>query len=176
MIKVRKENEEVLYPIEDAVAIKRLDLQELKSLSLLNKRKRIRICAHMSPSDKLHDMLIVHGKDCYVRPHKHFSKAESLTILEGEADLILFEEDGLIRDVIRMGELSTNKDFFYRISSSIYHMLIIRSEFLTFHEATEGPFDRADTLFPKWAPEEDSDSLVDFMKSIENEIHKNIIK
>ena len=176
MIKVRKENDEVLFPIEDAVAIKRSDLQELKSLSLLNKRKRIRICAHMNPSDKLHDMLIVHGKECYVRPHKHSSKAESLTILEGEADLILFEEDGSIRDVIRMGELSTNKDFFYRISSSIYHMLIIRSEFLTFHEATEGPFDREDTLFPEWSPSEDSDSLVDFMESIESNIHNNFLK
>ena len=176
MIRVRKENDEVLFPIKEAVAITGLDLQELKSLSLLNKRKRIRICAHMNTSEKLHDMLIVHSKDCYVRPHKHATKAESITILEGEADLVLFEEDGSISSVVRMGELRTNKTFFYRISSSIYHMLIIRSEFLIFHEATEGPFDREDTIFPEWSPTEESNTLVDFIDSIENDIHNNFVK
>ena len=130
----------------------------------------------MNPSDKLHDMIIVHGKECYVRPHKHETKSESITILEGEADLILFEEDGSIRGVISMGEVKTNKAFFYRISNSIYHMLIIRSKFLTFHEATEGPFDREDTKFPEWSPTEDSDTLVDFISSIENGIRNNSLK
>ena len=171
MISVRKESDEVLYSIKEVVSIKGLDLQELKSLSLLNKRKRIRLCVHMNPSEKLHDMIIVHTKDCYVRPHKHASRAESITILEGEVDLVLFEEDGSISSVVRMGELRTNKTFFYRLSSSIYHMFIIRSEFLVFHEATEGPFNKEDTIFPKWSPPEESNILVDFIDSIESNIH-----
>jgi hypothetical protein len=32
-------------------------------------------------------------------------------------------------------------------------MLIIRSEFLVFYEATSGPFNVADTQFPSWAPD-----------------------
>ena len=173
MKNILKENDEVLYSSKDFVAINKSDLQELKNLSLLNKRKRIRLCAHMKPSEKLHDMIIIHAKDCYVRPHKHASRAESITILEGEVDLVLFEEDGSISKVIRMGELRTNKTFFYRLSSSIYHMFIIRSEFLVFHEATEGPFNKEDTIFPKWSPPEESNILVDFIDSIESNIHNN---
>ena len=173
MIGIRKENNEVLYSTKNVTAVNESDLQELKTLSLLNKRKRIRLCAHRDPSEKLHDMIIVHNKDCYVRPHKHESRAESINILEGEADLILFEDNGLITKVIRMGALHTNKIFFYRLSNSIYHMLIIRSEYLIFHEATEGPFNMKDTIFPEWSPVEESDRLVDFLDSIENNIHNN---
>ena len=176
MIGITKENDEVLYSTKNVTAVNESDLQELKTLSLLNKRKRIRLCAHRDPSEKLHDMIIVHHKDCYVRPHKHESRAESITILEGEADLILFKDDGSIIKVIRMGELRTKKVLFYRISEPIYHMLIIRSEFLTFHEATEGPFNKGDTTFPEWSPVEDSRKLIDFMDSIEKNINNNFIE
>jgi len=166
-----KENDEVLYTNKDVVAVTKYDLQKLQNLSLLNKRKRIRLCAHKKPSERLHDMIIVHSKECYVRPHMHLSRAESITILEGEVDLVIFQEDGSIREVIRMGALPTNLTFFYRLSKSIYHMLIIRSEFLVFHEATEGPFKREDTIFPEWSPPEESIILVDFINLIESKIY-----
>ena len=118
-------------------------------------------------------MIIVHNKSCYVRPHKHKNRAESITILEGEVDLVLFENDGSIAKVIRMGELHTNKIFFYRLSNSIYHMLIVRSEYLIFHEATEGPFSKNETVFPNWSPVEESDGLVDFIDSIKKNIRNN---
>ena len=57
-----------------------------------------------------------------------------------------------------------------------YHMLIIRSESLTFHEATEGPFYKEDTTFPEWSPVEDSRKLIDFMDSIEKNINNNFIE
>ena len=115
MIEIIKENDEVLYSTESVVAVNKSDLQELKKISLLNKRKRVRLCAHRNPGDKLHDMIIVHNKECYVRPHKHESRAESITILEGESDLILFKDDGSIIKVIKMGDLQTKKVLFYRL-------------------------------------------------------------
>ena len=53
-----------------------------------------------------------------------------------------------------MGDPSTEKLFYHRLNKFIYHMLIIKTEFLVFHEVTEGPFVRLDTVFPDWAPEE----------------------
>ena len=76
MIKIRKESDEVLYPRESIVAVNGLDLEKLKKLALLNTRKRIRLCAHKTPDDKLHEMIIVHTKECYVRPHKHLHRPE----------------------------------------------------------------------------------------------------
>lgn len=171
MIKMRQENAEVLYPEEDIVVISAADLKELKRLALINPRRRVRLCAHRSPNDRLHEMFIVHTRDCYVRPHKHLAKAESMAILEGEVDVVLFNENGSIRQVIPMGTPDSGKVFYQRLSDSIYHTLIIRTDFLVFHESTEGPFLRENTVFPEWAPEHD-EAAKEFVDKIDSLINK----
>lgn len=168
MINVRVESKEVFYPYDEVVLIDTVDLEEMKRLALLNPRQRIRLCAHRSPADHLHEMFIVHTKECYVRPHKHIGKAESMAILEGEVDVVLFHDDGDISEVIKMGDIASGKKFYYRMSDPINHMLLIRSEFLVFHEATEGPFLREKTVFPEWAPEENSPGMQEFIYKIES--------
>lgn len=168
MIPTHKESDEVLYPVEDVVVVESSDLAQMKQLALINPRQRIRLCTHHSPSDRLHEMFIVHTSDCYVRPHKHLGKEESMAILEGEVDVVLFHDDGTIRQVIRMGDLNSGKRFYYRLSEPTYHTLLIRSKFLVFHEITEGPFLRAHTVFPEWAPEEQSAGRRDFVARIQS--------
>ena len=172
MISVRSESAEVLYPVEDIITVTAKDLQELKRLALLNPRQRVRLCAHRSPSDSQHEMFIVHTRDCYVRPHKHLGKVESMTILEGEVDIVLFHEDGIIRKTISMGSQNSGKAFYQRLPDEICHMLIIRSEFLVFHEITEGPFVRGNTVFPEWAPAEQGGASAQFIEQIELLIKK----
>ncbi len=167
MIKVYRESAEVLYPEEDIVFVSQSDLDELKKFAQLNSRQRVRLCAHRNPGDAMHEMFIVHMRDCYVRPHKHIGRSESMSILEGEVDVVLFHEDGAIRQVIPMGAQGTGKVFYQRLSDPIYHTLIIRSEFLVFHESTEGPFQRENTVFPVWAPVEQGAGSGEFIKHIE---------
>jgi len=153
MIKVRKESDEVLYAAEDVVLVDSVDLSEFKRMALANPRKRIRLCTHNSPEDALHEMFIVHTRETYVRPHKHIDKVESFSILEGETDLVLFEDDGRIRQIIRMGTPDSGLKFYHRLTGPVYHSLLIRSEILVFHEITQGPFVRSQTAFADWAPE-----------------------
>ena len=167
MIKIRSESAEVLYPDEDIVVVASEDLKELKRLALLNPRQRVRLCAHRSPNDRLHEMFIVHTQDCYVRPHKHLQKAESMAILEGEVDVVLFHESGSIRQIIQVGAPDTGKNFYQRLPEEIYHMLIICTEFLVFHEIIEGPFLREDTVFPDWAPVRQDETSKAFLDHIE---------
>jgi cupin fold WbuC family metalloprotein len=98
-------------------------------------------------------MFIVHTKETYVRPHKHIGKAESFSVLEGEADLVLFEDDGTVRQIIRMGSPGSGQKFYHRLAAPVFHTLLIRSDILFFHEITQGPFLRGQTLFADWAPE-----------------------
>jgi cupin fold WbuC family metalloprotein len=151
-IAVRKESDEVLYTDEDVVLVNEMDLAELKQLSLLNPRRRIRLCAHRSPSADLHEMFIIHTHETYVRPHRHFGKAESFSIIEGEVDVVLFHDDGRIRQLIQMGSMGSGLPFYYRLSDPIYHTLVIRSRFLVFHEVTSGPFKREQTEYAAWSP------------------------
>jgi cupin fold WbuC family metalloprotein len=170
MINFYNESEEVLYSVNDTVFLKAEDLDELKRKALLTPRQRVRLCAHQSTEDRQHEMFIVHTRDCYVRPHKHIGKAESMTILEGEVDVVFFNEDGTILKTILMGPQNSGKIFYQRLSDAIYHTLIIQTDFLVFHEITEGPFLRGDTAFPDWAPSEQGVSSAQFIEKIKLQI------
>ena len=166
MILTHKESDEVLYPDEDIITLSILDLEELKQMAKFNPRKRIRLCAHRQPKENLHEMFIVHAKDCYVRPHKHLGKAESMSVLKGEVDVVLFDEDGRVIQLIEMGEYESGKMFYNRLCLSVYHMLLIQSEYLIFHEVTEGPFILENTVFPSWAPIEGTPNVDEYMTKI----------
>ena len=168
---IRKENAEVLYRDGDKVVTKD-NLEELKTLAIQNPRKRVRLCTHNSPEDKLHEMFIVHMRNCYIRPHKHKNKAESLSILEGEVDLVLFNDNGSIKQVVNMGSPDTGRIFYHRLSLPIYHTLIIRTDFLVFQENTEGPFLRNNTVFPDWAPVDEGLGSQKYIEKINSLISK----
>jgi len=147
-------NAEVLVSDEPFLQVSRADMQRLVSGAATNARKRMRLCAHAQVTDPLHEMLIAMAREIYVRPHKHRNKSESVHVIEGSADLIIFDDAGGISQVVRLGDYTSGLRFYYRMSGPDYHMLLIRSEMLVVHEVTNGPFNRADTIFAPWAPDE----------------------
>ena len=166
-MRIRKFSEEVLFTEDDLVAVDSNGIDFLKEQALGTARERMRICAHKDVSDTLHEMIIVHHKGAYVRPHKHLGKIESCHIIEGEVDLVVYDDDGSVIDVVRMGDYSSGKTFYHRMSESRFHTLLIRSEVLVFHEITNGPFDKSSTAFPAWAPEEgDHEGVRRFMEDL----------
>ena len=122
-----KVNDEVLYTDDPIVEIGRADIQELKQAALSNPRRRIRLCGHRDVGATLHEMLIVHTKDTYVRPHKHLNKSESFHVVEGLADIVVFDDIGNIAAVVPMGDYPSGRKFFYRLSDPCFHMLLIIS-------------------------------------------------
>lgn len=170
----RKESDEVLYSEAGILDLTGADIDQLKTAAARNPRKRIRICAHHQPEDRLHEMLIVHERSAYVRPHKHSGKTESTHVIEGTVDVILFDDEGAITRVMELGDYKSGRIFYYRMAEPVYHMLIVRSDVLVFHETTDGPFNRKDTLFPDWAPEEnDAAAVASFLGGLEESIRKN---
>lgn len=160
-------NEEVLYTTEDITKVNRNDIRLLKSKASKNRRKRIRLCVHKNAEDALHEMLIVLAKGAYVRPHKHLNKSESFHLIEGSLNIVIFDELGISKNVIHLGDYASKVDFFYRISESSYHTVIPLSDNVVFHETTNGPFRRNDTTFAKWAPtEDDTEGQELYMKSL----------
>lgn len=148
-------SEEVLVGRGDIVSVSRPDVDLLKREAQKTGRERIRLCAHQDTADRLHEMLIVHPEHAYIRPHRHVKKTESTHIVEGEVDVVVFDDEGALREVLHAGDYQSGKTFYYRMQTSSYHMLLIRTPVLVFHETTNGPFDRSDTQFPRWAPSED---------------------
>jgi cupin fold WbuC family metalloprotein len=164
---LRAQNPEVYY--SDAAIVTADDdvIAELKRIAAQNPRLRSRLCTHPDPSSGLHEMLIVHHREAYVRPHKHFGKPESFHVIEGTARVMVFEDDGKIRDVLDMAPYGQGKLCYYRMPDEVFHSILITSEWLVFHETTAGPFDPSRTAFPDWAPDgSDAEAVKSYVATI----------
>lgn len=174
-MRVRKVNDEVLVIKDEIVKVSRHDIDILKKSALRNPRKRIRLCAHRDIEDKIHEMLIMLTKDTYVRPHKHLGKSESFHVIEGSLDVVVFDDEGNIIEVVRMGDYFSGRKFYYRLSEPYYHIPLVSSDYVIFHETTNGPFRKEDTIFAPWAPEEsDNIAVKEFRKQLERDIERFI--
>ena len=162
---LRKENEEVYYADLDFISLDQENINFLIGLAKNTVRQRVRLCCHKSPQDIVHEMIIVHPRYAYVRPHMHLNKAESMIVLKGEVDYITFKEKGTIDQVISMGESRGNKPFYQSIRSESFHSLLIKSEWLVFLEITNGPFIKEDTVYADWSKQNpDEKEILDFIE------------
>ena len=168
--KLRAESAEVLYAVGGIVTVDAATVAALVHDAGQNPRRRIRLCTHTGVEDAVHEMMIVHDRSCYVRPHKHVGKSESFHVVEGEVDVVIFDDAGTVTGVIPMGPFGSERPFFYRIDQPLFHTLLIRSDVLVFHETTSGPFRREQTVFAPWAPEEDDRNAVNSFLAQLNDI------
>lgn len=169
-MRAKQTSEEVFYASDRVPRVTRADLADLTREAGNTARRRSRLCTHRDVADAIHEMFIVHPRGAYVRPHKHLNKAESMSVLDGEVDLVLFDDNGRVADVVSMGNVASGRAFYYRMTDAIFHTLLIRSEWLVFHEVTSGPFRREDTVFAPWAPEDaDTSGVATFIAGVEEQ-------
>ena len=148
-MKIKKINNEVYYCSGNIVFFDQKLKKFLISKSKENKSGKCRICLHKNIKSTLHEMIIIHSKKSYIPPHRHSINSESLTILQGSANLLLFNRRGkLIKKVV----LSDRKNGinFYKMNNSTFHSLIIKSKYLIFHEVTKGPFIKKNMINASW--------------------------
>lgn len=164
---MRKVNDEVFYLEDRAILVGRQETEFLKEKVGANERSRIRFCAHQGPEDPVHEMFVTLTRISYVRPHKHLHKSESFHLIEGSMDLIIFDEEGNVVKVIHLADRSSGGHFYFRFTEPLYHTLRVTSDLVVFHETTSGPFQKSDTVFAPWSPEEkDKRAVKRFMDSL----------
>ncbi|MGY3605915.1 MULTISPECIES: WbuC family cupin fold metalloprotein [unclassified Bradyrhizobium] len=154
--RLRQVSPEVIYSDGGFLAADDSVVSLLKTQAKDSQRRRCRLCFHASAAAGQQEMLIVMHRSSYVRPHRHTSKVETLTIVEGSCDALLFDETGRVTQAIPMSAPPGDGCFFYRMPDGIFHTLVFRSEWLVFLETTIGPFDPALTEQAAWAPPETS--------------------
>src|SRR5258708_14901111 len=91
-------------------------------------RLRMHHNCHLDPGETVHRFLNVLIQGTYVRPHRHIfpPKSETLILLEGELDLITFEDDGAISYRCRLSgtsgsHLSRGAD----LAAGIWHTVLV---------------------------------------------------
>ena len=141
-----------------------LDIDYLKKKTQNSPRNRYRICLHYSTDHRTQEMIICLKGFNYFRPHKHAQGcSESYHMLEGALDIYFFDDNGKVINVVKLAspnfENRENRDVIYRLSASLYHLVIPRTEWTIFHEVSTGPFNKNNfTKLASFAPTEDSDS------------------
>ena len=150
----RRDTSEVYFPTESYFNINKQFTDDLIRSAESAPRQRIRMCVHSNDDAEVHQMFIVHPGGAYVRPHKHNKKHESLLVLEGSADYLLFSEAGKLEDRVELSDFQSGSSFFQITPAGFYHSLIIKTRWLVFIEVTNGPFIRGESTFSPWSPEE----------------------
>ena len=152
-MKWKKINEEVLFPSRDqrVVTVSKSTIDYIKEIASENSRQRSRLCCHKTIEEGVQEMVIFHPKGTYVPAHKHHNREESIHIIEGELDLITFNDIGSIKSVLRMGEYLSGCEFYSRITESVYHAQVFIRD-TVFHEVSKGPFVKQDNVIAPWSP------------------------
>lgn len=169
-MKTRRLNDEVLFADEAVVSIGPREIALVKELAEASVRRRARLCLHRAESDPVHEMLIALRADGYVRPHKHLGRGESFHVVEGAADVVLFDDAGRVVERVRL-TVDGDGARLYRLNESRFHTVLVRTPVFVVHETTAGPFDRTDTVFASWAPAEgDDDAITQYLADLDTQL------
>lgn len=129
-------------------------LDFLRHAVLAAPRQRVQIDLHGDDGDSLRDVIVAIRPQSYIRPHKHPGKSESLHVIDGKVDVVIFDELGEIVEVLALSSDASAGGCSFRISKPLFHSLVIHSEILVAHEITDGPFRPNDTVLAPFSPDE----------------------
>jgi len=125
---------------------------------------------HSSPNDNAHRFLNVLLYGSYIRPHRHLHppKAESFLVLEGAADMLLFDDHGEVTARFRVGSESPEGRLWgVDLPAGVWHTAVSRSPKCVCFEVKTGPWDPAsDKEFALWAPAENDPAAAAYCQAL----------
>ena len=171
-LRMRQQSAEVFHADESIGKFGRTEMEALRIALPGTPGRRVRICMHKSTDDSYQEMFIMFSRGSYLAASKHLGKDESVDVVEGRADFVLFNEAGEITNVIAVGDRSTGLPFYLRTPHERYHAWIVRSDVFAVHETTEGPFRREDTVLAPWSPTNLNDPVAvpQYQKQLEEQV------
>ncbi|MBV8728438.1 MAG: WbuC family cupin fold metalloprotein [Acidobacteriia bacterium] len=133
-------------------------------------RRRMNYNFHSGPEDNPHRFLNVLLNGTYIRPHRHLSppKSETFLVLEGAADVIVFDDAGAITARHHLGtDLPEGKVWGVDLTPGVWHTILARSERVICFEVKPGPWDPAsDKDFAPWAPAEKDPAAAGYLEKL----------
>lgn len=128
-------------------------------------RRRLNHNFHAGPNDNPHRFLNVLLRGTYIRPHRHLDppKSETFVVLEGRAEVLIFNEDGTIASRHMLGEEALGID----LSPGIWHTVLAVTESVVCFEVKPGPWEPAsDKEFARWAPPEGDPAVGNYLQTL----------
>ena len=131
-------------------------------------RKRSHHNLHAELTDPVQRLCVALKTGTYIRPHKHRApKWEMIIVLRGSILLLIFEEDGCVKDRIDISAKGDVKGI--EIPADSWHTLIPTNDDVIILEIKQGPYIPALAGdFAQWSPEEESAEVPRFLGWIED--------
>lgn len=151
---LKKVKDGIYFNTADYFELNKEVVEFLEKITFEEKIDSVRICLHKTNNDLVHQMIILHKKGKYVRPHKHIRKNVSYHMIKGELLFFLMDDTGKVlhREKI-VSDVNSDFNFGFRIKKDQYYFVYPLSEYTIFHEIITGPFNGVDdNIFPDWAP------------------------
>jgi cupin fold WbuC family metalloprotein len=140
------------------------------ALAEASPRLRMNHNFHSDPDANPHRFLNVLLRGTYIRPHRHFvpPKSESFLVLEGIADVVIFDDTGAIGARYRLGEESREGRLWgVDISPGVWHTILPRTTRVVCFEVKPGPWVAAnDKEFAGWAPAENDPDATAYCRTL----------
>lgn len=128
-------------------------------------RLRTNFNIHESLSDPIQRLFVAAGLNSYFRPHVHPGKSEFAIVLQGQFDILLFDDEGVVTKRVSIGP--GRQAFALEIPADRCHTWIPMEKKSVFFEVKQGPYDPAAALsFAPWSPEESSPRVKEFQAKL----------
>jgi len=128
---------------------------DLYAKAALSLRLRAHKNIHDSFDDKVQRLAIALLHGTYIPPHMHelSHQWEFFHVIEGEVKLLIFDNAGIITNIILLGENHLN--FAVQLPPGTFHTLVSLSDKAFLFEWKEGPFDPSYAkVIPEWSVSE----------------------
>jgi cupin fold WbuC family metalloprotein len=133
-------------------------------------RRRINHNFHSGPEDNPHRFVNLLLRGTYIRPHRHSDppKSETFLVLEGEAQVVLFDDSGAVTARHHLGAASENgRVWGIDIPPGVWHTILPRSARAVCFEVKPGPWEpSSDKEFASWAPAENRADAASYAESL----------
>jgi cupin fold WbuC family metalloprotein len=141
-------------------------------LAFASPRLRMNHNFHTGPDDNPHRFLNVLLRGTYIRPHRHAdpAKSETFVVLEGEADVVIFDDEGAITARYQVGSTSSEDRLWgVDLPPGVWHTVVARTNRVVCFEVKPGPWEPAnDKEFAAWAPAEGDPETAAYSESLAN--------
>jgi cupin fold WbuC family metalloprotein len=133
-------------------------------------RRRMNHNFHSGAADNPHRFLNILLRGTYIRPHRHSNppKAETFLVLEGVAEVILFDDAGAVTGRFRLGADTAEGHLWgVDIPAGTWHTILPVTARAVCFEVKAGPWDPAsDKEFAEWAPSENEPTAAAYAGSL----------
>src|SRR5689334_10134781 len=142
-------------------------LEDLARQAALSPRGRAHLNVHDSAEDLVQRFFVAVEPRSYVRPHRHHTRAELVTVMRGQFDVLIFDDGGTL--TARHGAGEGTGVLAFETPPNTWHTLLSRASGSTFLEVKQGPYDPATAVeFAPWAPPEGLPKALEMLEGLRN--------